>query len=422
MYGVIFAALSSLMQFLIRGVLAKFFVFFALFYITTEFIPVVIELFLPKDIPNIKFLLCCLVLSFADFLLLDKAVFMAISAYVGLPGHGKSYEVVKSVIIPAISSGRRVVSNIYGLNKQLIEEYCLSKDKKLSQENLGELVVVDNDACLDADFYPYKNAIDNNIETFCKAGDLIIIDEAWRFFPKKEKINDNHFSFLSEHRHFTDKNGISCDFVILNQDLTNLQRELVERIETTFKMTKLVAAGLKSRYRVDVFSGNKCWKTAKTASYQEKYDKSVFPLYKSYETDNGRELVTDKRQNALSKSSIKYIAFIALIVFGFSFYKLFTFFKPTQETAQEQPIESIPENNVAFIEEQNGFLQSQSVPLSTQWRITGELQKSGKSFVILADNQGNLRLEPRSSFNFTGRMLEGIIDNQRVNYYSGVKQ
>jgi len=109
-------------------------------------------------------------------------------------------------------------------------------------------------------------------------------------------------------------------------------------------------------------------------------------------------------------------------VFGFSFYKLFTFFKPTQETAQEQPIESIPENNVAFIEEQNGFLQSQSVPLSTQWRITGELQKSGKSFVILADNQGNLRLEPRSSFNFTGRMLEGIIDNQRVNYYSGVKQ
>ena len=159
---------------------------------------------------------------------------------------------------------------------------------------------------------------------------------------------------------------------------------------------------------------------------QEKYDKSVFPLYKSYETDNGRELVTDKRQNALSKSSIKYIAFIALIVFGFSFYKLFTFFNPKQDTAQEttqeQSIESTPENQAAFIEEQNGFLQSQSAPLSTQWRITGELQKSGKSFVILADNQGNLRLEPRSSFNFTGRMLEGIIDNQRVNYYSGVKQ
>ena len=105
-------------------------------------------------------------------------------------------------------------------------------------------------------------------------------------------------------------------------------------------------------------------------------------------------------------------------MFGFSFYKLFTFFNPKQDTAQE----TTQENQAAFIEEQNGFLQSQSAPLSTQWRITGELQKSGKSFVILADNQGNLRLEPRSSFNFTGRMLEGIIDNQRVNYYSGVKQ
>ncbi len=120
---------------------------------------------------------------------------MAISAYVGLPDHGKSYEVVKSVIIPAIASGRRVVSNIYGLNKQLIEEYCLSKDKKLSPDNLGELVVVDNDLCLGVDFYPYKNAIDNNMETFCKAGDLIIIDEAWRFFQRKKKSMITTFHF-----------------------------------------------------------------------------------------------------------------------------------------------------------------------------------------------------------------------------------
>lgn len=347
---------------------------------------------------------------------------MAISAYVGLPGHGKSYEVVKSVIIPAISSGRRVVSNIYGLNKTLIEEYCLSKDKKLSPENLGELVIVDNDTCLSPDFYPYKNAIDNHIETFCKAGDLIIIDEAWRFFPKKEKIHDNHFSFLSEHRHFTDEKGVSCDFVILNQDLTNLQRELVERIETTYRMTKLVALGLKHRYRVDVFSGNKCWNTLKTASYQEKCDKAIFPLYKSYETGNGRELVTDKRQNALNKSSIKYFAVISILVFGFSLYKLVTFFNPTD---QKSPVvQSQGESRGTSISQSdNSLTQVMTIqPLSPQWRITGELQKAGKSFVILADNQGNLRLEPRSSFRFTGRMLEGTIDNLRVNYYSGGKQ
>ena len=43
---------------------------------------------------------------------------MAISAYVGVPGSGKSYEVVKSVILPAIATGRRVVSNVYGLDKE----------------------------------------------------------------------------------------------------------------------------------------------------------------------------------------------------------------------------------------------------------------------------------------------------------------
>ncbi|HGW7889845.1 TPA: zonular occludens toxin domain-containing protein, partial [Escherichia coli] len=43
---------------------------------------------------------------------------MAISAYVGVPGSGKSFEVVRSVIIPAVAQGRRVVSNIYGLNAE----------------------------------------------------------------------------------------------------------------------------------------------------------------------------------------------------------------------------------------------------------------------------------------------------------------
>lgn len=137
------------------------------------------------------------------------------------------------------------------------------------------------------------------------------------------------------------------------------------------------------------------------------------------EAANGRELVTDKRQNALSKSSIKYIALIAIVIFVFSFYKLFTFFNPVQEQ-KEQQTETIT-NTKEVDESLNTTIPVQVVkPLSTQWRITGELQKSGKSFVILADTQGNLRLEPRSGFRFSGRMLEGEIDNQRVNYYSGV--
>lgn len=50
---------------------------------------------------------------------------MAISAYVGIPGSGKSYEVVASVIIPACIAGRRIVSNIYGLATKSIYDYCV---------------------------------------------------------------------------------------------------------------------------------------------------------------------------------------------------------------------------------------------------------------------------------------------------------
>jgi len=112
-----------------------------------------------------------------------------------------------------------------------------------------------------------------------------------------------------------------------------------------------------------------------------------------------------------------------VLIFGFSVYKLINFFHPN-DVNDSKPEQTIQENSeLNSVSESSNQLPIQiAPPLSTQWRITGELQKSGKNFVVLADNQGNLRLEPRSSFNFTGRMLEGIIDNQRVNYYSGVKQ
>lgn len=37
-------------SFIFRGIVPKFFLFFALYYITTEFVPIVIELFLPESV------------------------------------------------------------------------------------------------------------------------------------------------------------------------------------------------------------------------------------------------------------------------------------------------------------------------------------------------------------------------------------
>lgn len=138
---------------------------------------------------------------------------MAISAYIGIPGSGKSYEAVCNVIIPAFTSGRRVVTNIYGLQKDKITERY--------PDATGEIIVVDNDDVLKADFFPFKGGEGS----FCQFGDLIVIDEAWRIFGSDKDMTAEKKSFIAEHRHFTHpETGISCDLVIVNQSLSNIAR------------------------------------------------------------------------------------------------------------------------------------------------------------------------------------------------------
>ena len=50
MGGLILRLFSGFLGFVFKGIVAKFFVLFALFFITTEFIPVVIELFIPENL------------------------------------------------------------------------------------------------------------------------------------------------------------------------------------------------------------------------------------------------------------------------------------------------------------------------------------------------------------------------------------
>ncbi|WP_001018315.1 zonular occludens toxin domain-containing protein, partial [Escherichia coli] len=70
---------------------------------------------------------------------------MAISLYIGKQGSGKSYEIVKSVIIPAIAKGRRVVTNVYGLNEAGIHDYCIRHKLCTSDITMGAVIPVDNE-------------------------------------------------------------------------------------------------------------------------------------------------------------------------------------------------------------------------------------------------------------------------------------
>lgn len=344
---------------------------------------------------------------------------MAISAYIGIPGSGKSYEAVSNVILPAFQNGRRVVTNIYGVN--------VDKIRALYPDAAGELVSVDNDAVLQADFFPYKG-FENS---FCQPGDLIVIDEAWRIFGSDKDITSQQKSFIAEHRHFTHpETGISCDLVIVNQSLSNIARFLKDKIETTYRMRKLKALGLNKHYCVDVYSGHKIYKSNQITTSRNKYDPKIFSLYQSYDGVNGTEKQTDKRQNIFNSGKVRFFLVLFPIMFLVSGYLIWSFFanfghadalKLPQNSAESRAQLTESATKKILSPSADNLPPVESAPLSAEWRISGKMVADGKSFILLTNSAGVLRAVPASSFNYKGLLITGVIDGERVTLYTGKK-
>ena len=111
---------------------------------------------------------------------------MSIKLYVGRMGSGKSYEVVSVVILQALKMGRRVVSNIAGLNYDKFVD--LLTEQGVKEEQIGELVCVSHEDVVKEYFFLTDEKKDDE-DCFLKPGDLLCLDEIWRFwkgFESKE--------------------------------------------------------------------------------------------------------------------------------------------------------------------------------------------------------------------------------------------
>ena len=219
---------------------------------------------------------------------------MANTAYCGVPGSGKSYEVVTEVILVALKTGRRVVSNIAGLHYEEMRAYLLA-DVGLAADQIGTLVVVGNDDIASANFF----YTDGAVGTVVQPGDLVVIDECWRWFGVGQKISPAAFSFLREHRHFIDAKGVSCDVVLITQSMQDLDRKVRVVVEKHFRMEKLKRLGLSKQYTVDVFNGFRTSNNAAMRRFIRKYNPKFYPFYSSYEGKGGDEREVDKRINVL---------------------------------------------------------------------------------------------------------------------------
>ena len=197
---------------------------------------------------------------------------MPINVYTGLMGSGKTYECVSSVIVPALSKGRRVVSNIENLQVDAIREF-VSKNYKMDLEKVGELLCVTNDEVKTPNFYP--DGTDK--ESVVSPGDIVCLDEAWNFYGTSAKLLENSMNFFRMHRHYVDpETKVSCDIVLMVQSISDLHRSLKIVVEFTFVFTKLKTLGLNSRYRVELWQGYKTAIKARVSWETKKYDKRFF--------------------------------------------------------------------------------------------------------------------------------------------------
>lgn len=341
---------------------------------------------------------------------------MPINTYTGLMGSGKSYECVSAVIVPAVKAGRRVVTNVDGIDSDAIRAYCHEKFG-IAMDDLGEVVHCTNDDVPKASFLPYGQDVD----TFCKPGDIICIDEAWRFWGTDCKLLPEHKIFFREHRHFVHpETKVSCDLVLMVQDISDLHRTLRVVVEVTFRTTKIKTLGWQKTYRVEMWEGYKLTAKGRVSVQNKRYDSAIFPLYSSYSGGTGKELQVDSRQNVLRNPKLWILALGVVVLFSWSIYTILGFFKGPKQDAPEpaknavsvtQPSSSAKEGRVGVTAGQGG--------VSNSWRVVGSFNAQSKQYVVLENSTGRIRLEHPSAFMNAGVAMVGEVDGQRVTSWSG---
>lgn len=336
---------------------------------------------------------------------------MAITQFVGPPGSGKSHGLVKDVIVPAVIAGRRVLSNVDGLNPDAILAYCLTDPRVKDATKLGLVEVFHGDEALKPGFFPDEQTPDT--ATRVKAGDLLVFDEWALTFPRRGKMPDgcNVEGFLRWHRHLTGANGMATDVAIGTQVPADVNQNFRPLITTTYQYRKLSAIGAQGTYAWFVYQGHL---TPKNGYYQAgtgKYDKAVFPLYKSSAAaaDGTHVEVRTNNKETIWHGWKPYAVIAApVVLLGGAFYGLTSVrasVTPPEATATANgaagPVSGAPSGIPA------------PAPVVGPWRIVGTIQGDTGTVVVLGDEKGSTRLVGPEDFEFKdGRAVRGTVDGR----------
>lgn len=257
-----------------------------------------------------------------------------INAYAGLPRSGKSYSVVKNIILKSLGK-RPVYTNIPMV------------DDELKKAGLPLPTYFTNEEILQNEDY-FKTV---------EAGACVIFDECWHIWPSGLKANNMRAGdkeFLTMHGHMS-ANGYSTEIVLIVQDLSMICSFVRQLVNYTYRTTKLDAIGASNRFKVQIYQGAVTGQSPpqtrllKTETNQT-YDKDVYKFYKSQTMNedgvHGDESSTDGRTNLLKSFGLKFgIIFIVLFA---SMYFVSTLFSGSSDEsfAPDYQPSDLPKSNV----------------------------------------------------------------------------
>lgn len=322
---------------------------------------------------------------------------------------------MKDVIVPAVLAGRRVLSNIDGLDPDAVRGYCLDRCDDASK--LGEVINFHGEDALKPGFFPDESTGDS--VTFVKGGDLLVFDEWALTFPRrgKEPAGCNVEAFLRWHRHLTGPGGEATDVAIGTQvpaDININYRPLVAR---SYKFKKLTALGAEGTYAWLLFDGHLQPKGGHYRNGTGKYDPAIFPLYASSSAAKEGthvELKTNKKDSV--RGSWQFWAVVVgvpLMILGGLFW-LYRTYTSIAEPAAPVAAPAVPGAAPGAVPVAAGGVPV-AAPAPSPWRIVGQVDGLEGSRVVIADDKGATRLLKPDGFSYDeGRPVTGWVDGRQV--------
>lgn len=313
---------------------------------------------------------------------------MAIKAFVGISRSGKTYEVCTQSILSALRQGRRVLSNIAGLNQEAFNTILFGEG--LTEDKIGRIVQVEHEQVLEANFFRTDLDDKKGLDTFIQPGDLLALDEIWRFWKKRGDIPDRHMNFFRMHGHFTHPvSGLTCEVILITQTIKDINENIRENIAETYVTVKNTKVGSDKSYIVHIYDRGTTIKSALIRTLPPRFYKpEYFSLYKSHsQHKNGdaapQEKTPDSRGNIFQGAYFRIgipLALFLLVPAGFFLYRFFHPVAPVVAVAKDGAAVPVVSPSILIKP-----VESES------WRVVGHYFHNGFYTFIIQNSSGRVR-------------------------------